>query len=638
MSQEESHDRKAKGNANEHSDLSASGTPEIFQLGEGNNSKRHHLEVPPSSNQVTEAGTTKRSESPTGDGDATGLSPTQSSPSATLQQKSSPNISTSFLETDEDGVEHSFVSGTDEDNVEHSFISGTNEDSFVTRADQDDVGDSFLSGTHEDDVEDSFVGGTSEIELLNASDVTNIDLSHIHDNSEQEDIEKPINVSSPVTLPIRSRDLDALLQRECDPTPEEVDDLNRRRLELEHELATEFAESEQRELNCTVGPSLQDIQDRTDSAFIAPGVVVVDPDELDNIIATDTAKYSADASSIALPPSPASTSQIPSPVSNQPVTPAPTEVSNPRPRSSQKRVSFSSPTATIIETPLRKQALIPRAPVSAIKTLPADAIDHVKKPENKENTPMKPRRNASLPDEIEKLRMAVEDLAINSGMGNSIGDISTSSTQSFKMAKMEREETLTSETNIEDSTTRNSRISDAEGVSEIDSGESCPGTDLEEQLALDVADSLECLEYEFNIPGHYVHAFKINFKASSNTTSAMIADYVHQRAEELDADPKAITQLLELFYDNPARFAVRESEKGTIMDDSQHGHAENQATTTEIAREVEHPIFVIVIGLLPMAMASAIIQLVAHYGAKTLNAVMEKLTRLKLGNFQKEKE
>jgi hypothetical protein len=206
------------------------------------------------------------------------------------------------------------------------------------------------------------------------------------------------------------------------PTQVDVDALKQRREELEAQIEMDRAEIT--EINedegdaagnlnphlpsSSSGPSLSQLQEQAGAVEIAPGVVVVDPEELEQIMSTndglgadsptvtstnspfsglkkidkvsDSNDTESNISNIAVAASPPSRgSVIPD---SGPPTPSPPH----RPASS-RRVSFAAE-PTVIGSPFTNT-------VKHFKSLKTDEDTR-----QKENTPYRPRRNAALPEEI----------------------------------------------------------------------------------------------------------------------------------------------------------------------------------------------------------------------------------------------
>ncbi|KAF1996661.1 hypothetical protein P154DRAFT_607738 [Amniculicola lignicola CBS 123094] len=227
--------------------------------------------------------------------------------------------------------------------------------------------------------------------------------------------------SSPATATHRPQDLGGILSHHRDVTTEEVDHLQQRRREVEAQLDIEREEHEhelqlgpepgpepERDETSTVGASLADLQAHAGAVPLGEGVAVVNIDQLADLLTPDRcpAPENTPASEPGTVINRGSTLQSGPPNTPTPVAKhSPSSQSPPNPLikaplvarpNEGRKVSFADAPTTVPETPFTRT-------LNYFKEL------KVATSKNKENSPLKHRRNASLPEEIAALQNEAAD-------------------------------------------------------------------------------------------------------------------------------------------------------------------------------------------------------------------------------------
>ena len=135
-------------------------------------------------------------------------------------------------------------------------------------------------------------------------------------------------------------------------------------------------------------------------------------------------------------------------------------------------------------------------------------------------------------------------------------------------------------------------------------------------LAITPTTAAKLVTYELNIPGHYDESFKTRIQANASTD--VIADFIRQRGEELDALDANINEAVRSFLKEPESFIVDNDQKSGDWD-GVGGGGKGQA---------EHPVFIKVINKMPVAMFWAAVMPVAWCVNKAYDAMADKFNFL----------
>jgi hypothetical protein len=321
--------------------------------------------------------------------------------------------------------------------------------------------------------------------------------------------------------------------------------------------------------------------------------------------------------------------------SNAPLTPASPLIINPRSRSRTKQSPFSKPSASFIGTSLDKDTHAPASTAVVIDAPFDKAVGHLKKYKDEEKTPTKAPRNASLPEEIAQLveQAGEEDHDIEQHrdldlapsepvMQHAVaGDIIMPATPaSSSRDSLFSQNNTYSAIPVEELSPRISRTPASFHSSDCGMG------------------SLNGGHHEVEVPGHFHDTFPVIIHVEPNSDAVQVAEWVRPRAEELDARIEAINDVVEVCEteDDVKTYAEvvnpfkTKPERYKVDNDMREAMEENGQC------EVPHPIFVNVIGLLPAAMAAAIVHPVAPYADAAIEMVLNKIAGLTIWEGEKE--
>ncbi|KAL5403133.1 hypothetical protein PMIN03_010121 [Paraphaeosphaeria minitans] len=317
------------------------------------------------------------------------------------------------------------------------------------------------------------------------------------------------------------------------------------------------------------------------------------------------------------------------------------------------------------------------APSTSVQDTPfVKTLKYFKQFKNKENTPSKSRRKTLLPDEIAELakdaqQEGIEDdkalwdeyrdldfAPLDSVMdGQNAGDLITGTPARNTVTRVEEEP----KTGID-----GSRM-----ISIMPKSRAIPwGNKNDDQVSASISLEDKVIEghanetgpmYLVDIPGHFDDAFQLRFR--SRASIELIASFLRERGEALDASKDDIDRLVEEFLDSPSEFIYSESSeteslysdpdsgvnlednKGAIKtgsascgEDGGYGHnMTGHAHEKEVVSYAEDPAFVKALGMIPEAMFWVVAQPIARYSNKLLgvaskafDTALQKLTGLSL--------
>ncbi|KAL5380014.1 hypothetical protein DPSP01_008053 [Paraphaeosphaeria sporulosa] len=152
--------------------------------------------------------------------------------------------------------------------------------------------------------------------------------------------------------------------------------------------------------------------------------------------------------------------------------------------------------------------------------------------------------------------------------------------------------------------------------------------------------------YLVNIPGRFSDAFQLRFR--SRASIGLIASFLRERGEALDASKDDIDFLVKEFLEYPIEFTTWEStekeplnsdsDNGVNLEDNQkipgtgsvtyhgddYGHSpDNHTHEKEVISQAEDPAFVKALGMAPEAMFWVVAQPIARYSNKILGATIK---------------
>ncbi|KAH7124129.1 hypothetical protein B0J11DRAFT_615619 [Dendryphion nanum] len=131
----------------------------------------------------------------------------------------------------------------------------------------------------------------------------------------------------------------------------------------------------------------------------------------------------------------------------------------------------------------------------------------------------------------------------------------------------------------------------------------------------------KALVYDLHIPGHYGEACKL--RISTNASEDTIAQYIRKRGEELEAEEDDIDKSVTEFLADPPSF---------LVDDADANPDALIATSDNAAGDVnDGPVFIKVIGMIPMVIFWAVVGGVANIATGAIESLMEKMMALAVG-------
>lgn len=292
----------------------------------------------------------------------------------------------------------------------------------------------------------------------------------------------------------------------------------------------------------------------------------------------------------------------------------------------------------------------------------------------KENTPSKSRRNASLPEEIAELAVAAQQEGIEE---------EKELWEKYREMDFAPDESLREKEMVSDSLTEGMLSTPPRRISKCDQMlESLPVLDPEQGVV-----------YQVNIPGHYEDSFQLRFRSEAPVED--VAAYLRGRGEDLEARTEDIDHIVTAsplttlistpatsensktnhtnylpkeFIANPSKFIMDAADIDVANTDAvpvdrspqdDHcGHENPRVDHTEVERDSlpwseeevgqnnthsqqlviyqEDPVFIKVIGMIPEAMFWVVAQPIAHYTNKAFDSLMEKLASVLLDEGEAE--
>lgn len=198
-------------------------------------------------------------------------------------------------------------------------------------------------------------------------------------------------------------------------------------------------------------------------------------------------------------------------------------------------------TPNVVQTPNGKHVDFAKGS-SVFETPFTKTLNYFKANKGKENSPNKPRRNASLPEEIAKLAREthVADMDDESEDGKDLGQY--------------RDKDLAPEDHVlENGAAGDLMIAytpSAKAPKQWNEEETANKACLTNKLLVTHSTSnAEAQTYSLDIPGHYGDTFKIQIQ--TNASSLQIARFIRQRGEELDASEESINNAVEVSRSTP---------------------------------------------------------------------------------------
>ncbi|KAJ4345472.1 uncharacterized protein N0V89_011603 [Didymosphaeria variabile] len=333
---------------------------------------------------------------------------------------------------------------------------------------------------------------------------------------------------------------------------------------------------------------------------------------------------------------------------------------------------FASPSASCVSG----SAHVQFAANASVQDTPfAKTLKYFKQFKDKENTPSKSRRNASLPEEIAELAKEAQQEGVEDEK------VMWDKYREIDLAPMDP---ITDDEMDVDLITGTSTRKTAAAVGEdLDlhrrSGAICIrpktraflGDDKNgEQTSASLGLNDKVIEgyanetgpmYLVDIPGHFGDAFHLQFR--SRASVELIATFLRERGEALDASRADIDRLVESFHECPSKFKIsgpsdsassysddgcfdlksRDNEQGPKASSASTNDRNYVRTTGDHSHEKqmilyqEDPVFVKIIGMLPEAAFWVVARPIAHYSSKVLDAAsrtfdtaLHKLTGLSL--------
>ncbi|KAF2442427.1 hypothetical protein P171DRAFT_487665 [Karstenula rhodostoma CBS 690.94] len=301
-------------------------------------------------------------------------------------------------------------------------------------------------------------------------------------------------------------------------------------------------------------------------------------------------------------------------------------------------------------------------------------MKYFKQFKDKENTPSKSRRNASLPEEIAELakdaqQEGIEDEAalwdqyreldfapLDSVMDGQIAGDLIMNTPARKTVASIAENSKTID--MPQVVSSKPKMRGLPGDNKNNDQTSAPPS-LDDKVIKGHANETGPT-YLVDIPGHFDDAFELRFR--SRASVGLIASFLRERGEALDASKDDIDRLVEEFLECPSNFTIRghsdteslyadsdrdtnsdEDERtlgagSTGCDDNDYDHdADDHAQEKQVISYIEDPGLVKALGMVPGAMFWIVAQPVARCSnkimgttSKAFDTVLQKLTGLSL--------
>lgn len=399
----------------------------------------------------------------------------------------------------------------------------------------------------------------------------------------------------------RPKDIQNILSGTREATQDEVELLSQHRSELEVKIKEDLTHQQHDAEAAAKGPSLGELEELAGAVPIALGVVVVEPARLDDLLSDEPG---VSYGSGPLPDEPASTPRRES-----------------RPDAS-RRVSFADE-PTVIDDPFHST-------LQYFKGFKGTGVDDSPRgrTKGKENSPYKPRRKASLPEEIAELKREAsassdEDLSdlekyreydlapLDPVMeADSAGDLIAGDLIMAKSSPSVNKQQNFVKGDIGD---MEDDAKGSKGHAAKQSLNAMSEATKPEQHKTPPTTPAKTAMYELSIPGS---DNKYNLKIETNASPDKIAEHMRETATQLEAKEEDIEEAVNSFLEEPESFIV-------VDNNSSSDAAQNGGTL--VNDDDEHPVFIKVISMVPTTMFWALVHPVAYYSNKLYEAVLEKL-------------
>ncbi|KAF2662785.1 hypothetical protein K491DRAFT_709448 [Lophiostoma macrostomum CBS 122681] len=667
------------------------------------------------------------------------------SPLGTRKQGTNKDVSESVGSQLEDFAEGDRNHSKNEDSFDASLLSSSpiraqlseeiGEGSYI-----DDSGESFVNHSRESfahNNEESFVTDAEKSVLEDeGQSILSEDVSY-DDSLGHDDARDVMNMPPSYVAPShRPHDLHNVFAGDRELLEHEVEQLKQRRQQLEAEIDADRKAPEQnsKEVLPHIGstPTLRDLQEQAGAVSLTEGVVAIDPDQLDKILANpehNAVSYFAEDSAPLTPgataaidpdqlekilsspesPSPPAspamstpaqaTSLIPGPLVPSsspaavpvgqtpraavgPATPSPMQIALPSSigsTSPTRTRANSTPTRQVLGAGARRVSFTDDPIVS--ETPFTGALKHFKTYQNatktksirnKENSPSKSRRNASLPEEIAELAKEIDEgiedakdtlmlqqrrEAVTKAEAEAdvkaVGldfELDLEKYREADLAPLDpvREDKRSGDSSMAGTPVKSTlnafkKYEDEQRVQAGLLGTASPGhndglghdfnnaspkatatTTMGNTGTVMLGQSTTSVptKYELSVPDHTGGIAKL--KIESNASPQQIGEYIRQKGMELDAREADIDDAVQSFLDEPESFVVV-ADRDTDAD---------TAGACDHIRD-EHPVFIKIISLLPGALLWGTVAPIVKYTSAAYDTVMRKLVGLTLGGGEK---
>ncbi|KAF2270503.1 hypothetical protein CC78DRAFT_596098 [Lojkania enalia] len=323
--------------------------------------------------------------------------------------------------------------------------------------------------------------------------------------------------------------------------------------------------------------------------YSTAGLVVTNPAALDELIGSktespvgsDSSRNFAPVHCVSITPTIINPkSSVSSPSDQLPATPCPIERSLAR-TSGNKHIAFTDNTSLADETPFNT------------------TLKYFKGIKDKENSTTRARRYASLPEEIAELAKEFNEFSDDS-------DLDQYRDEDLALMDTVLENNIAGDIMMPATTIFNIRNEPK----------------IEEEASEVYAAPPKPVIYELKVPGHNGDVFGMKIETSASVEE--VARFIREKGRELEANSDVVDKAVQDFIAAPELFIVHKRNEGLDQDSNFDGESEK----AKVIEDVEHPIFIKVIGLIPMAMLSAVAQPIAFCADKTVEMVVEKLAGL----------
>ncbi|KAL1603706.1 hypothetical protein SLS60_005295 [Paraconiothyrium brasiliense] len=281
----------------------------------------------------------------------------------------------------------------------------------------------------------------------------------------------------------------------------------------------------------------------------------------------------------------------------------------------------------------------------------AKTLNYFKQFKDKENSPSKSRRNASLPEEIAELAKEAQQEGVEDekAVWDKYREIDLAPMDPIIDDGSDVDSIMGTPVRKTTNVAENSETNDrTRAVSIRPKTRDLPGDGKSnEQASAPLGLNAKVIEgyanetgpmYLVDIPGHFGDAFHLQFRTRASVE--LITVFLRKRGEALDASKDDIDRLVESFRECPGSFKIRDP-SGPASSSSENGDydqtLDDYAHEKQMILYQEDPVFVKIIGMLPEAAFWVVAQPIAHYSgrlldaaSKTFDAALQKLTGLSL--------